>query len=430
MLSNKLKMHKFKHILSSQFIRNVGWLGGAELINRVFRLATTVTLARTFSPQDYGLVAVVYTVMDFSNVFTLRGGIAAKIIQADEQDVKTICDTAYWLNWILCSSLFIIQCSAAFVLAPYFSNSKIILPLCTVACIYLMLPLFTIHSALIERENRLKITAICNATQSIFSNLITVILALLGMGVWSVVWAMVLTTPIWIVVNWKNHSWRPTKYFQLERWQEILHFGKNLLLLEFLNKLRMNLDYLVIANFLGIEALGIYFFAFNAGLGISMNVINTFMSALFPYICAVRSDYTQFKQRYFSSLRKIALVVVPLILAQSLLAPLYVPIIFGQKWVVAIPVLIMICLSVIPRTFAWTVSLLLNAIDKTHIRLYVDIVFTVVFAVSIVLAVNWGIFWVAAAVLLSHVLILPPFIIWAHRYGLNEKLHFNSTKLI
>ncbi len=423
-------INKLKQILSGQFIRNVGWLGGAELMNRIFRLGTTVTLARMFSPQDYGLMAVVYTVFDFANVFTLRGGIGAKIIQADERDVKTICDTSYWLNWIVCGSIFIIQCIAAFPIAQFYGNYQLIWPLCSSALIYLMMPLFMVHGALIERENRLKITAIANATQSIFSNIITVILALLGMGVWAIVWSMVLTTPVWIAINWMNHSWRPPKSFSLEKWQEITNFGKNLLLVEFLNKLRGNLDYLIIGKFIGVEALGIYYFAFNAGLGISMSVINTFMSALFPHICGVREDYKQFKERYFGGLKKVSSVVIPIILLQSFLSPLYVPIIFGQKWMPAIPVLIMICLSVIPRIFGWASSLLLNALDKTHITLYLNIIFTVVFAIFILISVQWGILWVAVAVLISHLLVMPPFTIWTHQYAFNKDLHFDPNKTL
>jgi PST family polysaccharide transporter len=421
-------INKFKQSLSNQFIRNVGWLGGAELVNRVFRLGTTITLARMFSPQDYGLMAVIYTSVEFTNIFTLRGGIGAKIVQANEQDVKTICDTSYWLNWILCGTVFIIHCVAAFLIAWLFKNTQLILLLCIVSFRYLMMPIFLVQSALIERENRLKIIALCNATQSIISNIITVILVFLGTGVWAIVWAMVLTTPVWIFITRMNHTWRPPKTFRLERWQEVTNFGKNLLGIELLNKLRSNLDYLVIGKFLGIDALGVYYFAFNAGLGISMNVINTFMSALLPYICAVREDYKKFKQRYLSSLKKIAILVVPLILLQSLLAPFYVPIIFGQKWITAVPILIMICLSVIPRTFRWATSHLLNAIDKTHIILYMDIIFTIIFAASILLAVKWGIFWVAAAVLISHLLVLPAIIIWSHQYALNERLHFSSDK--
>jgi PST family polysaccharide transporter len=153
-------INKLKEIFSGQFIRNVGWLGSAELVNRIFRLGTTVTLARMFSPQDYGLMAIIYTVFDFATVFTLRGGIGAKIIQADEHKVKSICDTSYWLNWILCGSIFMIQCIAAFPVAQFYGNNQLILPLCTSALIYLMMPLFIVHGALIERENRLKVTAI------------------------------------------------------------------------------------------------------------------------------------------------------------------------------------------------------------------------------------------------------------------------------
>jgi PST family polysaccharide transporter len=398
-------VNKLKQILSGQFIRNVGWLGAAELVNRIFRLGTTITLARMFSAEDYGLMAVVYTVFDFATVFTLRGGIGAKIVQADEQDVKTVCDTCYWLNWILCGSVFLIQCLAAFLIAQFYGNKQLILPICTVASVYLMFPFFLVNSALIERENRLKITALCNAAQSLFSNIITVILALLGMGVWAIVWSMVLTTPVWIAITWMNHSWRPPKSFKLDRWQEITHFGKNMLGVDLLVKLRLNLDYLIVGKFLGINELGIYYFAFNAGSGITMNVVNNFITALYPHLCAVRNNYEHFKNRYFNSIKLIALVLVPLVILQSGLAPLYVPIVFGKKWIAAIPILIIICISVIPRTFKGTSSILLNAIDKTKITLYFDVIYTLIFAASLLVAVKWGVFWVAVAVLFVHSLI-------------------------
>lgn len=417
---SKMLINKLKQIASGQFIRNVGWLGGAELANRIFRLATTVTLARTFSPQDYGLMAIVYTVFDFASVFTLRGGIGGKIVQANEEDVKIICDTAYWLNWIICVSLFLIQCIAAFPIAHFFKNSQIILPLCTAASIYLMMPLYAVNSALIEKENRLKVTALCNATQSFFGNLITVTLALLGMGVWSIVWAMVLTTPIWIFITWRNNSWRPPMSFKLERSKEITSFGASLLVVDLLNKLKANIDYLIIGNFLGMEALGVYYFAFNAGLGISMNVINSFSSALFPYLCEVRSDIKQLQQRFFSSLKKTCMIVIPLILLQSSLAPLYVPIVFGQKWVSAIPLVVIICLSALPLPLSYAVYYLLNAVDKTRFNLYAALINTILFAILVLVTAKWGIFWVAVSVLVSRGL-ASIFQVWAIRYVFGKK---------
>ena len=97
------------------------------------------------------------------------------------------------------------------------------------------------------------------------------------------------------------------------------------------------------------------------------------------------------------------------------------PIVFGQKWLAAIPILVLICLSALPRPFAIAASLLLQAVDKTHINLYWDLVFTIVFAISLLVAVKSGILWVAAAVLITHGLALPLFTIWAIRYVFRRK---------
>jgi PST family polysaccharide transporter len=411
---------KLKSLLSNSFIRNVGWLGGAELANRVFRLATTVTLARMFSSEDYGLMAVIYITFEFANVFTLRGGIGAKIVQADEENVKAIANTAYWLNWILCVAIFIIQCMAAFPIAHFYKNTQLVLPLCTAALTYLMIPLFLVNTALLERENRLKVTAICNATQSFFSNTIIIILAVLDMGVWAIVFAMVFTTPVWIVISWMNHSWRPPKTFSLDLWQEVTTFGGNLLAIELVGKLRANIDYLIVGKFLGIDALGVYYFAFNAGLGISLNVINTFTSALFPYLCEVRSNTNQLRERFFSTLKKTSLIAIPLILLQASLAPFYVPIVFGQKWVTAIPILVLICLSALPLPVGNATYVLLNAVGKTHINLYWSLTYTMIFGLFVLASVKWGIFWVAVSVLICQGL-TPIYHIWAIKYALAKK---------
>lgn len=64
---------KLKAKLSSQFIRNLGWLGMAEVIPRIFRLSVTVILARFLTPYDYGLSAILAIVGEFARVFsTLR----------------------------------------------------------------------------------------------------------------------------------------------------------------------------------------------------------------------------------------------------------------------------------------------------------------------------------------------------------------------
>jgi len=395
---------KLKQLTSGKFIQNVGWLGGAELFNRVFRLGTTVTLARVFTPEDYGLMSIMYMTFEFASAFTLRGGIGAKIIQADKEVFKAIADTSYWLNWILCGTIFLLQCAAAVPIARFYEEPSLALPLCVAASAYLMLPLFLVNTSLIERENRLEITALCNASGSLISNAATVILALLGAGIWAIVWSLLLGNIAWIAIAWKNHSWRPPKTLKLDHWKDVISFGGSLLGIDILHRVRGNIDYLLIGRFLGVEALGLYYFAFNAGLGISFNVMNSFSSAIFPYLCEARDNRLEVKKRFFSSLKRTSAFVVPLILLQAGLAPFYVPLIFGEKWIPAIPILRLICLSALAYPLGFAVQHLLNAIDKTRLNLYWAAVQTVLLTLFVLVAIRGGVLWVASSVLIFQAL--------------------------
>ena len=173
-------------------------------------------------------------------------------------------------------------------------------------------------------------------------------------------------------------------------------------------------------RFLSIEALGVYYFAFNAGIGISLGIINSIKAAILPHLCDARDNLQEFQARYFQSLKVIGSVIIPLVILQASLAPFYVPIVFGEKWVSAVPILILICLSAIPRPFADSASQLLIAIDKPHWDLIWNVIFTALFAVALFIGVQWQSLGVAIAVLVSHWLGLPLFTLYASRLAFNR----------
>lgn len=397
------------------FNRNLRWLGLSGAVIRVTRLLTTIVLARFLSSHDYGLVAIVLTVNDIVRVFT-RNGIGTRLIQAPAENIEHLAQSAYWLNWSISSALFVIQCLAAFPLAWFYRDEQLILPICAMAVSLLLLPHGLVQAALIQRENRLKAIAMVEMIQFSTDNILSLIFAIAGWGMWAIILPKLLVAPIWVYIILKNHPWRPKLRFTTVGWGDLLRFGRNVLGVELLNNLRGNLDYLIVGRFLSIEALGIYYFAFNAGLGISLGIITSIKSALLPHLCDVRDNLTQFKQRYFSSLKTISFIILPLVILQSSLAPFYVPIVFGEKWIPAIPVLILICLSAIPRPFADSASQLLVAVDKPQIDLLWNVIFTVLFTISLLIGVQWQSIGVATTVLIIHVVCLPLFAIWATQY--------------
>lgn len=409
----------FSQKADSAFVRNIGWLGGSGAIIRVSRLLATIILARFLTQYDYGLAAIVLTTNEFVRVFT-RNGVVIRLIQTEAENLETLAQSAYWFNWAIFIGLFVVQCFAAFPIAWFYRDSQMILPICAMGLNLLTIPLGIIQAALIQREGRFKVIALSDLVQISTDNILSALLAVAGLGMWAIVLPKILVAPIWVYFMRTHHPWRSQGQFTTAHWKNLASFGRSILGVELLNTLRGNLDYLIVGRFLSIEALGIYYFAFNAGLGISLGVITSMKAALLPHLCEVRTNLSEFRSRYLNSLKTIALTIVPLVILQSSLAPFYVPIVFGEKWMPAIPILILICLSAIPRPFADSASQLLLAIDKPEIDFIWNLIFTGIFAIGLLIGAQGQSVGVATAVLVTHVLFLPGFVLWASRYVFRE----------
>lgn len=82
----------------------------------------------------------------------------------------------------------------------------------------------------------------------------------------------------------------------------------------------------------------------------------------------------------------------------------------------AIPLVIVICLSGIPRPFAAVASQALWALNHPDWDFLWNVGFTIIFAIALLLGVHWGIMGVAIAVLLTHWIALPIFTFRVTRY--------------
>ena len=102
---------------------------------------------------------------------------------------------------------------------------------------------------------------------------------------------------------------------------------------------------------MGAEALGLYFMAFNAGLSLSTAFSTAFSTVLFPHLSQAGNKAVALRQ---SMLLGLALIS-PLVVLQSVLAPYYVPILFGAGWDDVAGIVAVLCLVAIPTTM-WSAA--------------------------------------------------------------------------
>ena len=167
--------------LQDRFARSLGWLGISQALIRFSRLGATLLLPRFLTPEDYGLAALVLTTYEFTRTFT-RFGLHAKLIQAKDDEIGELSNSAFWLNLVLFVGLFVLQCTLAFPVAWFYDNDRLILPICVLAITFLIVPVGQIQSSLIQRENRLKDYAMAQSLRYTTANILTAVFAVAVYG--------------------------------------------------------------------------------------------------------------------------------------------------------------------------------------------------------------------------------------------------------
>lgn len=406
-------MKLFKGKAPDRLLRNMGWMGVAELLSRASRLVAAVVLARSLGVADYGVVAIAVTAAELVNVFT-RNGIGARIVQAGDDRLEAVCNAAYRLNWRVSLLLCLAQCALATPIAAFYRTPQLAPMIAVLACSYLIYPYAMVQVYQAQRADRLRLVALATGGQVTLDNLISAALAWHGLGVWSVVLPKLMVAPLWVWLFRSRQPWSPGRAAPAPH-GELLRFSSQVLGTELVKTLRGNLDKLLIGRLLGLEALGVYAFAVNAGMGLSLTLVTAFNTAVYPHLCRLRHSAREFRLGYRRSLRLVAVGSVAVLGLQCLAAPWYVPLVFGAQWQHAIPMLMLLTLSAIPRPLAETAGQMLRAADQAGLDLRWNLALTLLFAASLLWALPWGLPGICLAILLLHWLAIPLYLNWLHR---------------
>lgn len=407
----------------SAMLGGMMWLGSAQVLGRCVRLLGSILLARMLTPEVFGQAAIILT--SFELIATLIRRISsARLIPMDDTDLGRHLRAATVLNRLACVLAFVAMSLLSLPVALYFQDSSLPGPMILMATSYLLMPLGMLHAALNQRANRMRVLGSALLWQTIADGLMTIALALMGLGLWAIIVPKVLSTLVWAAIHRRN-SQLPTALASTGRistarastqpgisslWESGLQTG----LADFVGALRTSLDALLVGAFLGLPALGVYFFASNAALGITMGIIQSFGTAFYSRLC---SQKPQERVSFVGGLMTVSLLTSPLIALQCLLSPWYVPLLYGSHWVDAgaLPIFVLLCLSGLCRPLGEAASQLLLSRGLTRENLLMNLLFSALLFAGLVLAVQFSLLAVAATVLSIYGLGMPLMALYASR---------------
>lgn len=331
---------------AGRLLRGLSAYGGAELVTRVVRLGATIIIARQLAPEIVGQAALALTLFELVRVLA-RNGVGQQIISCSDQDLDATCNTAHRVFWMWTWLLVGVQLAAAATLWLAFDQNVAGAMLAALSIVYLWMPGGLVQCHLGMREGLTGRMASTVACQSIADAVLTAAMLLIWPSAWSIVLPKILTAPIWLIMTRRNRPWSPVPAAGRAPIASIAKFSGAILLAETLLAIRTQCDNLIIFAIMGTGALGTYFFAYNAGIGILSSLVTAFGIVAFPMLCAA----PQGSQRYRTMKRIAAIsgvIFVPLVILQAVAAPFYVPLVFGDHWEPAASLVAILCVSGVP----------------------------------------------------------------------------------
>jgi O-antigen/teichoic acid export membrane protein len=380
---------RIQTLFADRLVRNVGWYGLAEFANRFTRLVTTIVLARWLVPQDFGIAAIAITTFEIVRVIA-QYGIGQAVVRTPDDKLAATCETAWRASWLVCLAAVAIQTATAALIAAYTGRSDAFWMIICLAAVYLTLPFGQIQAHLIVRANRLHVLAGIAVLQVALDNLLTAALAVAGFGAWAVVLPKLLTAPIWVIGMRRAQAWQRDPAAGTASMASLARFAAPVIGSELLVAARFNLDKVLVGAILGIEALGIYYFVFNAGIGFALSLTGALSASIYPHLAEAASNRATLLARYRQTLVRAVLPVSGVIALQAAAALLYVPIVFGAKWSNAAPLVAILCASAIAKPLFDSAAQLLRADGRPRTEFFGSAALTALSLVVLAAALPHG----------------------------------------
>lgn len=361
------------------------WNSLQEIASRSAGFFIKLLLARLLFPEAFGIIGMATVFIAFVQVFNDMGMNAALVQRKEELLTRSHYYTTFWtgIGWSALMYLLIYFFLAPFV-ANFYDEPQLLLIFRVISLTILVSPVVSVQRAMLTKDFQFKKLSIIGMVTSIMSGIIAVILAFYNFGVWALVFNVVAPVLLSIPLFFKATSFIPKWSWKREYFFDIFNFGVFTTGSSLLIKITSQVDYLLIGKMVGKGPLGIYTFAFILTEALRGQFVNIFSKVLYPVFSKKQDDIEGVK-KYFLELVKISsLVLIPLMFFFIFFTNQIVLGLFGEKWIEAIPIIKIFCVSVMVHTTFLSITPMIRGTGRPKAEMKFQIIKAVVFYIPLI----------------------------------------------
>lgn len=335
-------------------------VAGGTIVNTLYLLAMNglsivqgLLLAGLLGAREYGLWGLL--AISFGTLFALAAvGVNDKYIQQDHPDQQAAFEIAFTLQSMLCGLFTIIALVAIPLFSILYDQPQILLPGLLLA---LALPLVALQTPIWVFYRRMDFARqrLLESFNPIVSFIVTVGLAVAGAGFWSLVIGALVGSLVAAAVAVLNSPYKLRFRYERGTLREYATFSWPLLVGSVSGIVMFQIPLTIAARSIGAAAIGAITLASQI-TQYTKRVDDIVSHALYPAICAVKDQVDLLFESFSKSNRLALLWGFPTGVATALFAAQAVPLVLGNRWQLAVPLIQVLGLSaaVDQIGFNWT----------------------------------------------------------------------------
>lgn len=394
------------------------WRFAERISEQVVQFVVSVVLARVLAPEAFGTISLVLVFTQVLQVF-VDSGVGTALIQkknADDVDFSSV----FYFNLLWCSLVYAVAFFAAPAVGAFYNNDSLI-PITRVLAVTILISgVRNVQQAYVSRTMQFRRFFWSTLSGTVISGVVGIAMALMGYGVWSLVFQQVLNVGIATAVLWFTVRWRPIKAFSLERLKGLVSFGWKLLVSGLIDAVYNNVRQLLIGKLYTEADLAFYNRGQQVPTLVVINVNNSLDSVLLPVMSRVQDDIESLLAMCRRSMAVNTYVVAPLMMGVTFCAEPLVSLVFTDKWLPCVPYLRIFCIAFTLSPLQTITVDVVKALGRSDLYLKLEIIKKIIGFSLLLATMHMGVLAMAYSLLVNN-LITQGINVWCNRRLINYR---------
>lgn len=332
---------------------------------------TNMVLARLLMPEDFGTIGMLNIFIVISETFII-GGFGQALIQKKSPTHVDYTTVFYW-NLVASIVMYVLLYFCSPTISRFYQMPQLVSIVRVYGLVLIISAFSIVQNNQLQKKLKFKTLSTRSIVAATFGTAVSVIMALRGYGVWSLIASQLVNAVVSVFLLWRLSSWRPTWEFSRKSFKELFSFGSLMAISSLVDQFYKEIQGLIIGKWYSAADLGYYSQAKKLENIPTSSLSQIVSQVTFPVFSKLQDDKDKLKAGVRKCTTAVTYLNFPLNILLIVIAAPLIRLLYGPNWDSSIVYFQLLNIVGLFYTISTMNNTIIKALGKSKIFLIVRI---------------------------------------------------------